>query len=93
MALGLHPDLIERIGENTAGVENRLCEVLKRWLKQEYDTKRHGLPSWTLLVKAVAHKTGGANPALAQQLAQAHNGLNKIHRIKLNCISLLFLPH
>ena len=73
-ALRLHPDLLNRIEANTTDVESRLERVLSEWLKREYDTTRFGLPSWGLLVAAVAHPAGGKNHALAEKIAKRHNG-------------------
>ena len=73
-ALRLHPDLLNRIEANTTDVESRLERVLSEWLKREYDTTRFGLPSWQLLVAAVAHPAGGKDHALAGQIARRHNG-------------------
>ena len=74
MALRLHPDLLNRIGEDRSNVTKRLEEVLTEWLKKAYDTTRFGPPSWELLVAAVAHPAGGSNHALAEQIAKKHNG-------------------
>lgn len=73
-ALRLHPDLLHRIEANYLDVEQRLDEVLTEWLKKAYDTTRFGLPSWKLLVEAVAHCAGGNDPALAEKIAKNHNG-------------------
>ena len=73
-ALRLHPHLLNRIEANTTNVETRLEKTLSEWLKREYDTTRFGLPSWELLVAAVAHPAGGKNHALAGQIAGRHNG-------------------
>ena len=48
---------------------------MTEWLNQTYETDRFGLPSWKLLVDAVAHRRGGNNPALARQIATKHNGM------------------
>ena len=73
-ALRLHPDLLNRIGADHSDVTSCLEGVLTEWLKREYDTTRFGLPSWELLVAAVAHPAGGKNHALAEQIADKHNG-------------------
>ena len=49
-----------------------LREVLRRWLNKEYDTDRHDVPTWRKLVEAVAKKTGGSNPAKAEEIAASH---------------------
>ena len=49
-------------------------DIIKIWLQQNYDTKRHGLPSYRKLAEAVAHKVGPSNPALAKKIATKHSG-------------------
>ena len=51
-----------------------LREVLSKWLQRCYDTKRHGPPTWQMLVAAVANSAGGDNPSLAKQIAENHQG-------------------
>ena len=74
-ALRLHPDLLNRIEASTTDVVRRLERVLSEWLKREYDTTRCGLPSWQLVVAAVAHPAGGKDHTLAEQIAKRHNGI------------------
>ena len=54
--------------------EECLLALLEEWLKQSYDVKRYGHPSWRALVRAVASSPGGGNPALAQTIAEKHPG-------------------
>ena len=75
LALRLHPDTLNDIEADCRDVKSCLRETLATWLKQAYDTDRFGLPSWKLLVSAVSHPGGGNNPALAQQIAENHNGM------------------
>ena len=51
-----------------------LLALLEEWLKESYDVKRYGHPSWRTLVKAMASSSGGANAALAQTIAEKHPG-------------------
>ena len=74
MALGLHPDLLDKIKAEQLDSNSCLGEVLSEWLKRMYDTTSHGLPSWKLLVAAVAHPLGGNNRALAERIAKKYNG-------------------
>ena len=76
-ALRLHPDLLHKIEASEANVERRLERTLSKWLMREYDTTRFGLPSWELLVAAVAHPAGGKDHALAREIAERHNGIFK----------------
>ena len=55
-------------------MEKSLSDVVNEWLSQSYNTERFGLPSWKMLVDAVAHRSGGNNYALARQIAIQHNG-------------------
>ena len=49
-----------------------LTSVLTEWLKKNYNVKRFGEPTWQALVKAVGDPTGGANMALARDMARRH---------------------
>ena len=46
--------------------------VVQTWLKQDYNTECHKLPSYRRLVEAVASRVGGSNPALAKKIAANH---------------------
>ena len=76
LLLRLHPSELELIEANHVkeGVMCCLHAVVDKWLKRSYDTATHGLPSWKLLVAAIAHPVGGNNPALAEEIARKHNG-------------------
>ena len=74
LALRLYPDTLNEIEADCRDVKSCLQEVLAKWLKKAYDTTRFGPPSWELLVAAVAHPAGGNNRALAEQIANKHNG-------------------
>ena len=95
--LRLHPDLLNRIGAHHSDVTSCLEGVLTEWLKREYDTTRFGLPSWQLLVTAVAHPAGGNDHALAGQIAGRHNGkweavlYTYVCSYTCMCIIILFL--
>ena len=73
-ALRLRPNVLNRIEADRPDVNSRLEEVLTEWLQQAYNTDRFGLPSWKLLVAAVAHPAGGSDHALARRIAEKHNG-------------------
>ena len=62
IALGLSPGRFDPTMES----------VVQTWLNQEYTTQRHQLPSYRRLVRAVASKVGGSNPALAKRIAAYH---------------------
>ena len=73
-ALRLKPGLLNIIKANNLDVRGCLTDVLTEWLQKAYDTTRFGPPCWKLLVAAVAHRAGGNNHALAEQIAKKYNG-------------------
>ena len=73
-ALRLRPAVLNRIEADRPDCKGRLEEALTEWLQQAYNTGRFGLPSWKMLVAAVAHPSGGNNNALAQKIASKYNG-------------------
>ena len=74
LALRLTPDSLDTIGTKE-NVTDRLSEVLNQWLKKTYNVKLFGEPSWKLLVKAVSDSAGGNDRALAEKIAQRHQGI------------------
>ena len=66
------------LGLPTLEIENNkpkefLRNMLKEWLRQNYDEKKYGIPSWTMLCKAVGSPDGGNNKALAVKIAKKYN--------------------
>ena len=51
-----------------------LREVLKHWLRRDYNTHRFGPPTWRRIVEVVASPSGCSNPALAHRIAHEHPG-------------------
>ena len=49
-----------------------LTSVVKEWLKRNYNEKKFGPPTWQRLVKALSDITGGANMALASDIAKKY---------------------
>ena len=47
-------------------------EMLLAWLRERYDVKRFGLPSWKLLCQCIQRPGGGNNPGLARKIAEKH---------------------
>ena len=77
LATGLRipPNLIPIIAsKHSNDPEECLLGLLEEWLKESYNVKRYGHPSWRALVRAVASSPGGGNPALAQTIADKHPG-------------------
>ena len=74
-ALRLRKPILDRIEkERQNDVKTCLSEMVTEWLNQSYNTERFGLPSWKMLVEAVAHRNGGNNNALAVRIATKYNG-------------------
>ena len=46
--------------------------MVKEWLKRNYDARKIGEPTWHWLVKAVSDPAGGADMALARDMAKRH---------------------
>ena len=63
--------------------EQCLLALLGEWLKESYDVKRYGHPSWRSLVRAVASSPGGGNPALAGSIADKHPGRVIVSKARL----------
>ena len=74
LALKLKPHVLSTIKKDHTDAKACLRNVLMEWLKKGYNTTRFGVPSWKLLVAAVAHPAGGNNRALAEQIAKKYNG-------------------
>lgn len=81
-ALRLGPGLLDTIEADYKDAKSRLAKVLTEWLQKAYNVSRFGPPSWKQLMAAVAHPAGGDNHALAEKIAQNHNG-NELYHILL----------
>ena len=58
---------------NSGDVTACLAAMVTEWLMRNYNVKRFGEPTWQRLVEAVGHPAGGANVALAREIARNHN--------------------
>ena len=74
LALRLNPTVLETIRKDEDNVGDCLCTMLTQWLKKAYNVQRFGEPSWQLLVKAVRHRAGGDDYALADTIARKYGG-------------------
>ena len=68
------PDLARIEKERPNDLKSCLSEMVTEWMNQSYNTQRFGLPSWKMLVEAVAHCNGGNNQALATYIANKYKG-------------------
>ena len=71
--LGIDDGTIAAIKSKNGG-DPTLClkDVLSTWLKENYDTQRHGYPSWRRLCVAIASPAGAENQSLADDIAEQH---------------------
>lgn len=73
--LGLQASLLDTIKKNHPGdIEECLFEGLQQWLQRNYNTEKHGPPTWRKLVEAVDNSSGGHNHTLALEIAKKHEG-------------------
>ena len=70
LALGIVGDTINTLKCDKNKSEDLLLAVLDLWLRQGYDTSKHGRPTWENLAKAVKNPNGGNDPDLAQTILQ-----------------------
>ena len=68
-----------------------LLAVVEEWLKGLHDVQKYGHPSWRVLVQALAHPAGGANPALACSIAAKHPGNHHSHVTECPVVSYVLV--
>ena len=71
--LGLSIGRIDTIKKNFSDVTDCWNEALKQWILQNYRTARFGLPSWRMLLEAIAR----VDRLLFKNLADKHRGIIK----------------
>ena len=71
--LGLSPDKINEIKVDTKAACDCLWKVFDCWLKKDYDYKSHGVPTLRMLCNSIKSNSGGADPALADEIAKEFN--------------------
>jgi len=74
LGLRLQAGILEQIEVEHSSPRGRMVGVLTQWLRGNYNMERFGLPSWRLLLNAVAHPAAGDNLALALEIARKHPG-------------------
>ena len=80
LALQLSHGTLSAIGtKHTSDISTCLREGLTHWLQRDYDTKKHGPPTWRMLVDAVYNSCGGDDQALALDIAEKHKGWCLLH--------------
>ena len=72
-ALRLKSDALESIQVGSGSDPSAcLASMVTEYLKRNYNLKRFGEPTWQRLVEAVGHPAGGANMAVARNIARRH---------------------
>ena len=69
--------------------EECLGKTLTEFLNMAYEYETYGVPSWKLIVIALAHTTGGNNPQLALKVAGEHGAT--ISKLQSAVCSLLIM--
>ena len=72
IALRLKLDSLENIQVSDHNPRDCLRSMVIEWLKRNYNVRKFGEPTWQKLVQAVGHPAGGANMALAREIARRH---------------------
>ena len=102
IALRLKSKILDGIqAENSDDVTACLTLMVTEWLSRNYNVKKFGEPTWQQLAEAVGHPAGGANMALAREIAKRHKTEGTIfcssasivceHNF-LSCAALTILP-
>ena len=82
---GLAPSTIESIQENHPGDNSgALQDVIKTWVRQEFNTEKFGLPSWRKVVEII----GGFDKLLAKKIAKDHPALGMVTNYRYSEVSL-----
>ena len=63
---------LQKIRDERPSESDALKDVLLLWLNQKYDKKKHGPPTWRMLVEAVNNESDEDNDELAKQIALNH---------------------
>ena len=90
-ALQLKSDILVNIDTRCTGNPHAcLSGIVKEWLKRNYNVEKFGQPTWQRLVEVVVHPAGGANTALAVEIAIKHKvgGMYTLSGYILVCFDL-----
>ena len=71
--LGLSPKKLDEIEAKGKPPKACLHKVFDCWLKRDYDYKSRGVPTLRMLCNCIKSKSGGANPALADEITKEHS--------------------
>ena len=68
--LGLSPNKLDEIEAGGKPPKKCLRKVFESWLKKDYDYQNRGVPTLQMLCNCIRSKSGGADPALADEIAK-----------------------
>ena len=71
--LGLSPEKLDEIEAESKPTSTYLRKVFDCWLKKDYDYKTHGVPTLRMLCDCIKNKSVGADPALADEIAEEYS--------------------
>ena len=74
--LGLSSTKLDEIeAKGLKGKPHRAClrKVFDCWLKRDYDYKSRGVPTLRMLCNCIKSKSGGADPALADEITKEYS--------------------
>ena len=79
LTLGISGSAINEIDLANRGDPSRCLDgVIEKWLNQDYNYEKFGLPTWKKLVAAVQSNSGGKDPALAKKIGLAAHVNSKL---------------
>ncbi|XP_019861515.1 PREDICTED: uncharacterized protein LOC109589991 [Amphimedon queenslandica] len=70
--LGISPNKIDEIEAEGKPPRTCLRKVFDCWLSRNYDYKSHGVPTLRMLCNSIKSNSGGADPALADEIAKEY---------------------
>ena len=70
--LGLSPNKLYDIEAGGKPPKTCFWKVFDCWLKRDYDYKSHGVPTLRMLCNSIKSNSGGADPALANEIAKEY---------------------
>ena len=86
IALRLKPNILDGINTQCNGDPSAcLSSTVTEWLNRNYNVKKFGEPTWRWLVEAVGDPVGGANMALAKDVARNHKAKDVSSRYIYHC--------
>ena len=71
--LGIGYKKLYEIESETKTARGCLQKVFDCWLSRNYDYKSHGVPTLRMLCNSIKSNSGGADPALADEIAKEFN--------------------